>query len=76
VPLLPQIDPAFAILSAGDPAEALDNERKIARALLGLALRGSRDFTEAQSRSRMNRWESHATGRPNDRSHPESRSDL
>jgi DNA-binding NarL/FixJ family response regulator len=45
VQLLPQLDPALTILSAGDPAEAtevLDNEPEIALVLLDLALPGAR----------------------------------
>jgi DNA-binding NarL/FixJ family response regulator len=44
VQLLPQLDPALNILSAGDPAEAtevLDNEPEIALVLLDLALPGA-----------------------------------
>jgi len=43
--LLPQLDPALTILSAGDPAEAtevLDNEPEVALVLLDLALPGAR----------------------------------
>ena len=45
VQLLPLIDPALAVLSAGDPAEAtrvLDNEPEIALVLLDLGLPGAR----------------------------------
>ena len=45
VQLLPQLDPALTILTAGDPIEAtevLDNEPEIALVLLDLALPGAR----------------------------------
>jgi DNA-binding NarL/FixJ family response regulator len=45
VQLLPQLDPTLAILTAGDPTEAmdvLDNEPEIALVLLDLALPGAR----------------------------------